>query len=101
MPAPRKAELRSQAASNEISTPWRERPFLPIKTAAEIAGLSSATLYRFETEGRLSFKRLAGRTFVDTASFATLLQSAEPWTPSKAGTAARAARATRAAQARV
>jgi hypothetical protein len=71
-----------------------------MKVAAEIAGLSAASLYKYADAGKLALKRMAGRTFVDTASLVELLQSAEPWTPSKAGTAARAARATRAAQAR-
>lgn len=75
---------------------WRERPFQTLNAAADIAGLSVASLYRFESEGRLTFKRLGGRTLVDTASLIALLETAETWTPSKRGSAAVAARVARA-----
>lgn len=100
MAALRKANPRPQDTKIETATPWRDRPHLTMKVAAEIAGLSTASLYRYAGEGELSLKRLAGRTFVDTASLAKWLQSAEPWQPSASGAAARAARAPRAAQAR-
>lgn len=75
---------------------WRERPFQTLNAAADIASLSVASLYRFESEGRLTFKRLGGRTLVDTVSLIALLETAESWTPSKRGSAAVAARVERA-----
>ncbi|MER9911491.1 hypothetical protein NKJ71_12705 [Mesorhizobium sp. M0050] len=69
---------------------------LPLATAAEIAGVSPASLYRFAAEGRLSFRRLAGRTLVETPSLIALVSAAEPWSPSKRGSAARAKRTERA-----
>jgi hypothetical protein len=49
-------------------------------------------MYRLADEGKISFRRLAGRTLVDTASLIALLNSAENWKPSNRGKEARAAR---------
>lgn len=76
---------------------WRDRVFLPLKAAANIAGISPASLYRFEARGDLKFRRLGGRTLVETASLVRLLDSSEDWTASEAGSAARKARTERAA----
>lgn len=73
--------------------PWRDRPHLQLQTAAEIAGVSEASLYRFASEGLLTFVRLAGRTLVETPSLLAFIARAEPWTPSERGAAARAKRA--------
>ena len=73
--------------------PWRERAFQTLQQASQITGVSVASVYRFAAEGRISFRRLAGRTLVDTASLIKLIDSAESWTPSSVGSAARAARA--------
>jgi hypothetical protein len=80
---------------NENSTeiPWRDRPFQPVQRAEEITGISAASLYKFAKEGRLTFRRLGGRTLIETAGLIDLINSAEPWTPSARGTQARAARA--------
>lgn len=78
-----------------IDENWRSRPLLPLKMAADIAGVSPASLYRAQTEGSLEFKRLAGRTLVTTASLVALIDSAEPWVPSGRGACGRAARAER------
>lgn len=77
-------------------TPWRDRVLLPLQAAAEIAGVSVASLYRFESEGRLTFRRFAGRTLVETASFVLLVDAAEPWAASDRGAEAREARVQRA-----
>lgn len=82
------------AAPSDI--PWREREFLKINDAAAIAGVSPASLYNFEKQGRLEFRRFAGRTQVVAASLVALLEQAEPWTPSERGSASRAARKERA-----
>lgn len=73
-------------------TPWRDRPLHPMKTAAEICGVSIASLYRFSDEGRLTLRRLGGRTLVDTKSLIALVESAEKWTPYDRGKEARAKR---------
>jgi hypothetical protein len=72
--------------------PWRERPLQTLKTASEIAGVSVSSLYRLAAEGKLRFRKLAGRTVVETPSLVALVDSAEAWTPSDRGKAARARR---------
>lgn len=84
------------AAPNNLDIHWTERRLLPLKAAAKIIGLSPATLYRLEADGRLKFRRLGGRTLVDTPSLIELIDGSEEWTASDAGSAARAARADRA-----
>jgi hypothetical protein len=74
------------------STPWRERAFLQLKTASEIAGVSISTLYRFSESGQLKLRGFGGRTLVDTPSFIALLATAEDWTPKNRGQEARAKR---------
>jgi hypothetical protein len=73
-------------------TRWQDRAMLPLQLAAEIAGISVASLYRAAGEGRLTFRRLEGRTVVETASLVELLNAAEVWTPSERGKEARAKR---------
>jgi hypothetical protein len=74
------------------STPWRERAFLQLKTASEIAGVSVTTLYRFSDAGRLKLREFGGRTLVDTPSFIALLATADDWKPKNRGHQARAKR---------
>ncbi len=74
------------------ATPWRERAFLQLKAASEIAGVSVTTLYRFSDAGRLKLREFGGRTLVDTPSFIALLATAEDWTPKDRGKEARAKR---------
>lgn len=71
---------------------WRERALLPMKVAAEIIGVSIASLYRFSDEGRLVLRRLGGRTLVCTKSLIAIVDSAEKWTASDRGSEARAKR---------
>ena len=61
---------------------WQSRPLTTLQTAASLAGLSVASLYNLNKENRLVFKRLAGRTLVETASLIALIDSAEEYTPS-------------------
>jgi hypothetical protein len=75
-------------------TPWRERPLQTMKVAAELCGVSIASLYRFSDEGRLTLRRLGGRTLVETKSLIALVDSAAAWTPYDRGKEARAARKT-------
>jgi hypothetical protein len=63
-----------------------------MKAAAELCGVSIASLYRFSDEGRLVLRRLGGRTLVDTKSLIALIESAENWTPYDRGKEARAKR---------
>jgi hypothetical protein len=72
---------------------WRECPLLPLSTASVVAGPSITSLYRLEAEGKLQFKRLAGRTFVVTRSLIALVNNAEDWTPSDRPKVAHAKRA--------
>ena len=76
-------------AASTPQTPWRDRPLHPMKTAAEICGISIASLDRFSDEGRLTLRRLGGRTLVDTKSLIALVESAEKWTPYDRGKEAR------------
>jgi hypothetical protein len=73
--------------------PWRDRPLLPLKIAAEIIGVSPASLYRFADEGRLKLRTLAGRTLVDAPSLSALADSATDWKSTDRGKEARAKRA--------
>lgn len=68
---------------------WRERPLLPMRTAAELAGVSRCSLYKLSAQGRLKLKRLAGRVLVETESFARLVESAEEWVPARSRRSAR------------
>ncbi|WP_156041775.1 helix-turn-helix domain-containing protein [Bradyrhizobium sp. URHD0069] len=81
-----------QPANPAPQTPWRERPLQPMKVAAELCGVSIASLYRFSDEGRLVLRRLGGRTLVETKSLIALIESAEDWTPYDRGKEARAKR---------
>jgi hypothetical protein len=72
--------------------PWRDRAFVPLSVAAEIVGVSRASIYALEAKGELSFSRLAGRTLVSVTSLKALIGSAEPWSASDRGKEARAAR---------
>jgi len=78
------------------SIPWRDRPFLPLLSAAELLGVSPASLYRLETEGKLSFTRINGRTLVVVETIVALIDNTEGWAPSTRGSAARAKRTERA-----
>ncbi|MDB5535019.1 MAG: hypothetical protein JWO28_3334 [Hyphomicrobiales bacterium] len=86
--------VESSSVSFAGYTPWRERPNLQLKIAAEIAGVSPASLYRFSDEGKLKLKEFGGRTLVDTKSLIALIESAKDWTPKPRGGEARAARKT-------
>lgn len=71
---------------------WRE---VPLHTVAETCGIikvSAPTAYRMVRDGRLTFKRLGSRTMVTTASILAFLETAQDWTPSARGIAARRAR---------
>lgn len=88
--------MRSTSIANPISEsgsiPWRERTFLTLKTASEIASVSQTSLYRLSDQGRLKLREFAGRTLVDTNSFIALLDSAQDWKPRDRGKEARAKR---------
>lgn len=83
------AEIRL-ARPHEVN--WRDRPLTSMQTAAAISGVSTASLYRFASEGKLTLKSLAGRTLVETTSLVALIDGAEPWTPSSQTRGAVAAR---------
>lgn len=79
-----------QAASKAV--PWRDRPVLTLKVAAEIVGLSVAGLYQLNAKGELHFKALGGRTLVDTQSLIALIENAPDWKTNDRGREARAKR---------
>ncbi|HHY50165.1 MAG TPA: helix-turn-helix domain-containing protein [Alphaproteobacteria bacterium] len=63
--------------------PWRDREFLTMQTAGEIAGVSPASLYVLANRGEIALERFAGRTVVRPAELQRLLSRiAEPWKPS-------------------
>ena len=64
----------------------------PLEKAAAAAGVSQATLYRAEAEGKLTFVRLGGRTLVTADSLKRYIGSAKPWVRSSRADAAQAAR---------
>ncbi|MEO5760344.1 MAG: helix-turn-helix domain-containing protein, partial [Mesorhizobium sp.] len=70
--APARAD-RKKSPKAEIH--WRQRPFLPLITAAELLGLSPSSLYRMESEGKLTFNKLGGRTLVAVASVIKLIDT--------------------------
>lgn len=80
------------------NVPWRERPYLQMQAAAEIAAISTASIYRAAEQGQLTLKRLAGRTLVDTKTLIAFIDTAEPWTPSDRGKEARQKRVENAAE---
>lgn len=83
---------QSNLPASAAYTPWRDRPFLQLKTASEIVGVSIASLYNFSDAGRLKLRNFGGRTLVDTKSLIALIETAEDWTPKKRGQEARAKR---------
>lgn len=82
--------------TNTQTLPWRDLAFLPLPQASQIAGVSTASLYKYEADGKLEFRRLAGRTLVTTSSLIRLIEGAEPWHPSDRGKEARSKRTERA-----
>lgn len=74
------------------SIPWREKPFLPLKVASDIVGLSIGSLYKYEKDGALKFQILGGRTMVNTQSLIALVDAAVEYTPRNVAVKARAAR---------
>lgn len=77
---------------------WRQIPFHNLKTASRIAGLSIASLYAGARDGRLTFKKLSGRTLVETNSLLEFIESATDWAPSSRSAAAVSERLVRAAE---
>lgn len=90
-----KASTRAlKGEAGMLSVPWRDRPHLVMKLAAEVSGISPAGLYKAAHEGRLTFIKSEGRTLVVTESLVALMGQAQPWTAqSNRGAAARAKRA--------
>lgn len=76
---------------------WSQRPLLPIKTAAELLGVSRSSIYRLESAGHLAFSKIGHRTVVRTASLLRYLENVEDWSSSEQGAAGRKAAAERAA----
>lgn len=84
--------------ANEV--PWRERLFLTTQATAVILGVSVGTVYRLEKQGKLIFKRFAGKTLIETATVIALAGSAEEYVPLDRADAARARRSELAREAR-
>jgi len=77
--APSNSKITDKGSSGEL--PWHERPFLTMQFASQVAGISTASLYRYASLEKLVLKRLAGRVLVQTSSLERLLESAEDWSP--------------------
>lgn len=91
---------RVDASPAEQPTSWRDTALIPLLRASEIAGISVASLYKMRREGRLDFRKLAGRTLVTTESLERLIDDAETYRDSARTDNARTARAARAERAR-
>ena len=71
----------NEHATAAAAVHWRDRPFVMVKIASELTGCSPASVYRFEKEGALVFRRLGGRVLVEVKTLAALVDTAEPWKP--------------------
>ncbi|SFK79558.1 hypothetical protein SAMN05444581_12145 [Methylocapsa palsarum] len=83
---------RKTSPSKKDELPWSERPLVPLQLASQVSGISSTSIYRMASQGRLVLRRVAGRVLVETPGLVKLIGSAEPWAPSDRGKAARAKR---------
>lgn len=83
----------NQNISESDRLPWRDRAFVPLGVAADILGVSRASVYNLEARGELPFSRVAGRTLVPVTDLKALIDTAQPWSASDRGKEARAARA--------
>ena len=63
-----------------INIPWRERAFVNVPTAAELIGTSPAGVYAMHHEGKLTLRKMAGRTVAAVSELIRLIDSAEPLT---------------------
>lgn len=81
------AERSAVVAPSPIAD-WREREFLTIQVAAKVLGLSSASIYRLAHEGRITLRKLAGRTVVPTRDIQKIADAAEMWESPRRGAAA-------------
>jgi excisionase family DNA binding protein len=91
-----KTNVAIAAQSGEIH--WTQRPLLPIKTVAELLGVSRSGIYRLEAAEKLAFGKIGGRTVVRVDSVLRYLEEVEDWTSSQQGAAGRKAAAEQAAQ---
>jgi hypothetical protein len=79
------------SSENGVDEAWRKTANTPLKLAANIAGVSVATMYSLHHRGGPELRRIAGVTLAPTATLAALVDGAEKWTPSHMGEAARKA----------
>lgn len=86
--------------ATDVNIPWQNRPLNTMQVGAAVAGVSIASLYSAAAAGKITLRRLSGRTLIETASLIAFIESAAVWSPSSKADAARAARSSRAAQAR-
>lgn len=70
--------------SNDVKAydiPWQARPFLHIKTAAQLLGVSRTSIYRMKEAGHLRLAGVGSRTVVRTESLLEYIKSVEDRTP--------------------
>lgn len=79
--ATKSAAKQPAATSDPKAIHWRDCPLTSLQSAAKITGCSPATLYAAEKRGGLTFKRLGGRTLIETASLIKYVESASDWAP--------------------
>lgn len=79
----------------ESKPQWRNTELQTLQAASAITAVSVASLYRAQSEGRLVFRRLEGRTLVTTESLAAFVDGAPTWTAATQGRTAHEANAAR------
>lgn len=82
--APTKAPLARHAKPDQLGPfTWRDKPFLAVKTVAELLDCSRARIYVLARRSDLVLVRVADRTMVRTDTLVALMQRAEAWTPGR------------------
>jgi hypothetical protein len=62
---------------------WRDHAFVTLHQAADVLGLSRASIYRMAQTGCLTLKTLNGRTLVPVADLLRIERDASSWTGSE------------------
>jgi excisionase family DNA binding protein len=71
------ANVPLSSAKNTSNIIWSDKPLLPLRTAADLLGISRSGLYRLQASGKLTFCKLGGRTVVKTTSLISYLDTIE------------------------
>lgn len=71
------ANVSVSSAKTTSNIIWSDKPLLPLRTAADLLGISRSGLYRLQASGKLTFCKLGGRTVVKTKSLISYLDTIE------------------------